>query len=94
MSLTNPCISQELLSHPDVLQATLLRHMTSGLILSSALNAGPNPVVTGAGEEITVTKHPGRPFIAIASKASGGNVIEVDNGATNGVIHVIDVVLS
>ena len=25
---------------------------------------------------------------------SGGNVIEVDNGATNGVIHVIDVVLS
>ena len=53
---------------PDLLTATLLRHMTAGLILSSALNAGPNPVVTGAGEEITVTKHPGRAFIAINSK--------------------------
>ena len=40
---------QELLSHPDVLQATLLRHMTSGLILSSALNAGPNPGDRGRG---------------------------------------------
>ena len=69
-------VCQELLSHPEVLQASLLRHMTSGLILSSALNAGPNPVVTGAGEEITVTKHPGRPFIAIASKASGGNEVD------------------
>lgn len=85
---------QELLSNPAVLEATLFRHMTAGLILSSALNAGPNPVVTGAGEEITVTKHVARPFISIASKATGGNVIEVDNGATNGVIHVIDVVLS
>ena len=59
---------QELLAVPDLLAATLLRHMTAGLILSSALNAGPNPVVTGAGEEITVTKHPGRAFIAINSK--------------------------
>ena len=59
---------QELLAVPDLLTATLLRHMTAGLILSSALNAGPNPVVTGAGEEITVTKHPGRAFIAINSK--------------------------
>ena len=71
-----------------------MRHMTSGLILSSALNAGHNPVVTGAGEEIDVLKHPGRPFISIRSNAAGGNIIEVDNGATNGVIHVIDVVLS
>ena len=84
--------------------------MTSVLILSSALSVGPNPVVTGAGEEITVTKHLARPFISIRSKATGGNVIEVrkfhfenlfisklfqvDNGATNGVIHVVDVVLS
>merc|ERR1712027_112939 len=67
--LLPPAKLQEILSLPDVLEATLLRHMTSGLILSSALNAGHNPVVTGAGEEITVTKHPGRPFIAIASKA-------------------------
>ena len=56
---------QEMLSHPDVLEATLFRHMTSGLVLSSALNAGPNPVVTGAGEEISVIKHLARPFIAI-----------------------------
>ena len=86
--------TQELLASPAALEATLFRHMTSGLILSSALSAGPNPVVTGAGEEITVTKHLARPFISISSKAAGGNVIEVDNGATNGVIHVIDVVLS
>ena len=83
-----------MLASPAALEATLFRHMTSGLILSSALSAGPNPVVTGAGEEITVTKHLARPFISISSKAAGGNVIEVDNGATNGVIHVIDVVLS
>ena len=56
--------------------------------------SGLNAVMAGAGEEITVTKHPGRPFIAIARKASRGNATEVDNGATNGVIHVIDVVLS
>ena len=65
-------VCQELLSHPEVLQATLLRHMTSGLILSSALNASSDQ----GGEEITVTKHPGRPFIAIASKASGGNEVD------------------
>ena len=86
--------SQVLLSQPDVLEATLFRHMTAGLILSSALNAGPNPVVTGAGEEISVVKQLGGPYISIQSKAAGGNIIEVDNGATNGVIHVIDVVLS
>ena len=51
-------------------------------------------MLPGAGEEITVTKHVARPFISISSKATQGNVIEVDNGATNGVIHVIDVVLS
>ena len=75
--LLPPAVLQELLSSPPALEATLLRHMTSGLILSSALSAGPNPVVTGAGEEITVTKHLARPFISIRSKATGGNVIEV-----------------
>ena len=92
--LLPPAVLQELLASPPALEAALLRHMTSGLILSSARSAGPNPVITGAGEEITVTKHLARPFISISSKATGGNVIEVDNGATNGVIHVIDVVLS
>ena len=67
--------------------------MTEGFILSAALAAGPNPVVTGGGEEVVVTKLPGRSFINIASEFGAGNVIEVDNGATNGVIHIIDAVL-
>lgn len=67
--------------------------MTAGHILSAALDL-ENQIVTGAGEEITVTKHRGPlPFIGIASVSAAGNVIEVDNGATNGVIHVIDVFL-
>merc|ERR1712012_76702 len=92
-ALLPPAKLQVLLSQPDVLEATLFRHMTAGLILSSALNAGPNPVVTGAGEEISVVKQLGGPYISIQSRAAGGNIIEVDIGATNGVIHVIDVVL-
>ena len=64
-------VFQELLSHPEVLQATLLRHMTSGLILSSTLKAGPTTVLTSAVGEVTVSKHPGQPFISSEASRRG-----------------------
>ena len=48
-------------------------------------------MVTGGGEEISLVTSPGH--ITIASQAARGNIVEVDNQADNGVIHVIDVVL-
>ena len=76
------------------LQATLLRHMTSGLLLSGGFPVGSSPVVSGGGEEITVTTTPAPVgHLAIASQFAAGNIIEVDNEAANGVIHVIDIVL-
>ena len=46
---------QSLLSKPKELQLTLLRHMTKGDIKSSSFPAGSTPLVTGAGEKLTVT---------------------------------------
>ena len=68
--------------------------MTSGLLVSGGFPAGISPIITGGGEEISVST---TPFpvghLAIVSKFAEGNVIEVDNEAANGVIHVIDIVL-
>ena len=46
---------------------------------------------TGAGEKLTVTTFPGQ--VTISSDLAVGNIIETDNIATNGVVHVIDIVL-
>ena len=46
----------ELVSDPVALKATLLRHMTRGAITSADLPPGAVPLVTGAGEKVTVTR--------------------------------------
>ena len=68
--------------------------MTSGRLVSGTFPAGTFPIITGGGEEITVSTTPSPVgHLAIASQAVAGNIIEVDNEAANGVIHVIDIVL-
>ena len=39
-------------------QGLLLRHMTSGALLSGDLPPGPAPLVTGAGQRVTITTFP------------------------------------
>lgn len=49
---------KSLLSKPKELQMTLLRHMTKGRIVSSSFPSGSTPLITGAGEKLTVTTFP------------------------------------
>ena len=80
-----------MISNQEELQLTLLRHMTKGSLPSSRFPEGSTPLVTGAGERLTLTKFPSQ--VTISSSLAVGNVIETDNIASNGVIHVIDIVL-
>ena len=76
-------------------RATMLRHMAQDRLLTGTFPAGSFPVVTGAGEEVVITTSPATlGHLAITSRTgAAGNVVQVDNEAFNGVIHVIDVVL-
>ena len=69
--------------------------MSNGRLVSGTFPAGSFPIVTGAGEEILVTTSPA--VVGHLGVTSGGgaqgSVLEVDNEAVNGVIHVIDIVL-
>ena len=49
---------QSLLAKPKELQLTLLRHLTKGDIRSSSFPSGSTPLVTGAGERLTITTFP------------------------------------
>ena len=89
--ITTCFMFQSLLSQPKELQLTLLRHMTKGNILSANFPPGSTPLVTGAGEKLTVTTFPQQ--VTISSDLAVGNIIERDNVASNGVVHVIDIVL-
>ena len=80
-----------MISNQEELQLTLLRHMTKGRLPSSRFPEGSTPLVTGAGERLTLTKFPSQ--VTISSSLAVGNIIETDNIASNGVIHVIDIVL-
>ena len=73
----------------------MLRHLAADRLLSGTFPAGSFPVITGAGEEVVLTTSPASlGHLTIASRAGAtGNVVQVDNEAVNGVIHVIDVVL-
>merc|ERR1712032_486361 len=82
---------KSLLEKPKELQLALLRHLTKGDIKSSSFPSGSTPLVTGAGERLTITTFPRQ--VTISSDLVVGNIIETDNLASNGVIHVIDIVL-
>ena len=83
-----PPTFQALLSDKVALQSILLRHTTRGALLSKAFPPGPTPLVTGAGERVTVTAFPNQ--VTITSVLSVAHIIDVDNEASNGVVHVVD----
>ena len=77
-------------------RAMMLRHVSNGRLVSGTFPAGSFPVVSGGGQEIVLTTSPahvGHLSITSETASNTGNVIEVDNEAVNGVIHVIDIVL-
>ena len=69
--------------------------MSNGRLVSGTFPAGSFPIVTGAGEEIVVSTSPAHVgHLGVTSHGGAvGSVLEVDNEAINGVIHVIDIVL-
>jgi len=70
------------------LQSVLLRHVTRGALHSGDFPPGPTPMVTGAGERVTVTAFPNQ--VTLTSVLAVSHIIDVDNDASNGVIHVVD----
>ena len=62
--------------------------MTRGAIHSVDLPAGSVPLITGAGERVTVTRLP--TAITVTSVAGVARVVEADNTASNGILHVVD----
>jgi len=83
-----PPAFQALLSDKVALQSVLLRHMSRGPLISKAFPPGPTPLVTGAGERVTVTAFPNQ--VTITSVLAVSHIIDVDNEASNGVVHVVD----
>ena len=81
-----------LLADRVALQAVLLRHVTSGALHAADLPPGPTPLITGAGERVTITNLPGPHPITITSVLAVSHVTEADNKASNGVVHVVDAV--
>ena len=77
-----------MISNQEELQLTLLRHMTKGSLPSSRFPEGSTPLVTGAGERVTVTAFPNQ--VTLTSVLAVSHIIDVDNDASNGVIHVVD----
>ena len=72
-SWTNPPSAQALLSDRVALQSVLLRHVTRGALHSADFPPGPTPLVTGAGERVTVTAFPNQvqdeyTVVAVTSK--------------------------
>ena len=53
-----------MISNQEELQLTLLRHMTKGSLPSSRFPEGSTPLVTGAGERLTLTKFPSQVTIS------------------------------
>merc|ERR1740123_654688 len=67
------------------LQGLLLRHMTSGALISGDLPPGPTPLVTGAGQRVTITAFPHQ--VTVSSPLAVSSIIDVDNEAANGIVH-------
>ena len=53
-----------MISNQEELQLSLLRHMTKGRLPSSRFPKGSTPLVTGAGERLTLTKFPSQVTIS------------------------------
>lgn len=84
----SPNTFKALLSDRVALQSVLLRHVTRGALFSSDFPPGPTPLITGAGERVTVTAFPNQ--VTLTSVLAVSHIIDVDNEASNGVVHVVD----
>ena len=82
---------QELLLNTTVLQSILLRHMTRGMIFAADIPASETPLITGAGEVVTVEST--EAATTITSHMASARIITPDIRAANGVVHVIDSVI-
>jgi len=74
-----------LIANPEKLKAVLLGHVVSGKVLSTDLQTGDVPFVSGDVARAVVS----RAGVTIGSS----NVVQADVAAANGVIHVIDKVI-
>jgi len=79
---------EALLHDRMALMALLLRHTTKGALHSEDFPPGPTPVITGAGERVTATAFPRH--ISLSSPFGVASIIDADNDAGNGVVHVVD----
>ena len=66
-----------MISNREELQLTLLRHMTKGRLPSSRFPEGSTPLVTGAGERLTLTKFPSQ--VTISSRSAEISSFEPSN---------------
>lgn len=83
-----PTTFKALLTDRVALQSVLLRHVTRGALHSGDFPPGPTPLVTGAGERVTVTAFPNQ--VTLTSVLAVSHIVDVDNDASNGVVHVVD----
>ena len=82
---------ENLLANTTVLQSILLRHLTRGLITSDQIPATDTPLITGAGELVTVVTT--ETATTITSHMASAKIITPDIRAVNGVVHIIDSVI-
>ena len=81
--------ADELLADVDTLTAVLTYHVVPGRVMAGGLvGAMAMPVATVNGADITITEDGGTVSV------NGAHVVSADIEASNGVIHVIDQVLS
>jgi uncharacterized surface protein with fasciclin (FAS1) repeats len=78
--------AEDLLSDTETLEAVLLYHVIPERAFFRTLAAGPT-LTTASGEELTFTVENG------VLSAAGAGFIDVDNLASNGIVHVAEAVL-
>ena len=74
----------------DLLKMVLLRHIVAKHIMVSNAPKGETTLDTVEGEKITLNNEDG---ITIKSSMAKATVIKADVVASNGVVHIVDVVL-
>jgi len=77
-----------LLADKIALQSILLRHASKGALHTADFPPGPTPLITGAGEKVTATAFPRH--VTLTSPFGIASIIDADNDAVNGVVHVVD----
>lgn len=93
------------MANPEELKKVLLTHVASGTFYSKGLSNGPVPVLSGKNVEVKVSQSRFQKSVTVnfiltmfsmIEEVMVGNarVIDADLYASNGVIHVIDAVIT